>query len=340
MPQIADVFSNRELLSFVGNLERKPYLGQMLFPEEKHDGLDFSMIMGASSLPVAAAVHAFDTESVIRQREISTQDIELLLIKNKVMLKEKDLIVINYPTFDDRTRQAIKRVYNDTKHMVDGVDSTIEAMRMEALATGKVVISENNLNLTIDYQVPDTNQETLSGTGLWSDANSKPLEDIQRWNLELDSPANRAVTTNKVLMTMLSNPSVQTAVSGVLGKVPTKVDVNNYLMAQGLPQIATYDEKYRVLKSDGTYIKKRYYPENHFTMIPEGSMGQTLFGPTAEERRMLQDPSVEVTMVGNVLAMVYEENLDPVSTWTKAVATAIPTFTQAHNVFQAVVTEG
>lgn len=340
MPQIADVFSNKELLSFTGNLERKPYLGQMLFPEEKHDGLDFSMIMGASNLPVAAAVHAFDTESVIRQREISTQDIELLLIKNKVMLKEKDLIVINYPSWDARTNQAIKHVYNDVKNMVDGVDSKIEAMRMEALATGKVVISENNLNLTIDYQVPATNQETLSGAGLWSNADSKPLEDIQRWNLELDSPATRAVTTNKVMMTLLANASVQVAVTGVTGKVPTKVELNNYLVAQGLPQIATYDEKYRMLKSDGTYEKKRYFPENHFTMIPDGDMGQTLFGPTAEERRILQDPSINVSTIGNVLAMVYEENLDPVSTWTKAVATAIPAFTQAHNVFQAIVTEG
>ena len=40
-------------------------------------------------------------------------------------------------------------------------------------------------------------------------------------------------------------------------------------------------------------------------------------------------------MVGNVLAMVYEENLDPVGTWEKAVATALPSFAAADEVFQA-----
>lgn len=340
MPQIADVFSNKSLLAFVENLEPQSYVGEMLFPEEKQPELDFRMIMGASNLPVAAAVHAFDTESVIRQREISTQDISLLLIKNQIQLKEKDLIVIGMPTYDARTKQAIKYVYNDVKNMVEGVRSRIEAMRMEALATGKVTIKENNLNLTIDYQVPAENQETLSGTGLWSNAASKPLEDIQRWNLALDTPATRAITTNKVLMALLNNPSVQLAVTGVTGKVPTRVELNNYLGAQGLPQIASYDDKYRFLKSDGTYEKRRYFPENHFTMIPDGDMGTTLYGPTAEERRILEDPSVDVSMVGNILAMVFERDLDPVGTWTKAVATAVPAFTQAHNVFQAVVTEG
>ncbi|MEG0451276.1 MAG: major capsid protein, partial [Lysinibacillus sp.] len=72
-----------------------------------------------------------------------------------------------------------------------------------------------------------------------------------------------------------------------------------------------------------------------FVMFGDGAMGETLFGPTAEENRLTRDPSIETSKIGNVLAMVYEENVDPVSTWTKAVATAIPSFPAADEVFQA-----
>ncbi|MEG0450946.1 MAG: major capsid protein, partial [Lysinibacillus sp.] len=87
--------------------------------------------------------------------------------------------------------------------------------------------------------------------------------------------------------------------------------------------------------ANGTYSTHRYFPVNSFVMFGDGAMGETLFGPTAEENRLTRDPSIEISKIGNVLAMVYEENVDPVSTWTKAVATAIPSFPAADEVFQA-----
>ena len=101
--------------------------------------------------------------------------------------------------------------------------------------------------------------------------------------------------------------------------------MNIYLRQLKLPVIATYDEQYRKQDSKtGKYSNHRYFPEDKFVMLPSGELGHSIFGPTAEEIRLQRDPSIDISMVGNVLAMVYEENLDPVSTWTKAVATALP----------------
>jgi hypothetical protein len=119
------------------------------------------------------------------------------------------------------------------------------------------------------------------------------------------------------------------------GRVASRGEFNNFLSTHELPAIATYDAKFRKQEKSGLYTQHRYFPNNSFVMFNDGILGETLFGPTAEETRLTRDPSIDTTKVGNVLAMVYEENLDPVSTWTKAVATALPSFPAADEVFQA-----
>ncbi len=103
----------------------------------------------------------------------------------------------------------------------------------------------------------------------------------------------------------------------------------------GYPVIRTYDEKYKVQEANGKYTTKKYFPENKFAMFNDDLLGETLYGPTAEETRLTRDPAVDTTLVSNVLASVYDETRDPVGTWTKAVATALPSFAAADEVFQA-----
>ena len=73
-------------------------------------------------------------------------------------------------------------------------------------------------------------------------------------------------------------------------------------------------------------------------MMPGEELGETIYGPTAEEIRLQRDPSIEMDLIGNILAMVYEEGNDPVSTWEKAVATALPALKCADELFQATIT--
>ena len=94
-------------------------------------------------------------------------------------------------------------------------------------------------------------------------------------------------------------------------------------------------KKYRKQGANGKYTVHRYLPEDAFVMFPDYPLGETLYGPTAEEIRLINDPTTKIEEVGNILAMVYEEGKDPVATWEKAVATAVPTFPYADEVFQA-----
>lgn len=336
MASILELFNQKEILNYQQNREYPALLGETLFPEVKKQSLEFDMIKGGGSLPVAASVHAFDTEAEIGSREASKMAIELALIKRKMQLKEKDIIAIESPRNAVEKEYLMKNVFNDIDVLTAGVRARVEAMRMEVLSTGKVTLNENGLDMVVDYGVPEDNKEALSGTHLWTAETADPLEDLFRWKASAGAGANRALTSSAVLSALLRHPKI---VGSLFGKdsarVATRADLNAFMQQHDLPTIAVYDDQYRKQEKNGLYTKHRYFPKNAFVMFGEGTLGETLYGPTPEESRLVRDPSVNQSQIGNVLAMVYEENLDPVSTWTKAVATAMPSFPTADEVFQA-----
>lgn len=336
MPAITDLFKQNEILNYVRDREYPELLGETLFPERKTPSLTFDQITGGSRIPIAASVHDFDTETEIGSREGGKQELELTLIKRKLPLKEKDIIAIENPRTQAEQEYLISRVYNDVDVLVAGVRARIEAMRMEMLATGKITVKENHLDLDVDYHVPTEHQEALTGTAMWTDAASDPLADIERWIDALDSAPTRALTSRKIYRALARHPKIIAAIFGKdSGRVVSQGDLDAFMEQHNYPIIRTYDEKYKEQQKDGKYLTKKYFPENRFVMFNDEELGETLYGPTAEETRLTRNPAVDTNLVGNVLACMYEENLDPVATWTKAVATGLPSFAAADEVFQA-----
>lgn len=337
MANILELFNQKEMLTYLQNREYPALLGESLFPEVKRQSLEFEQIKGSKRTPVVASVHAFDSEAEIGSREASKQALELALIKRKIQMSEKDIVAMENPRNAAEQQYLMQNVFNDVDVLVAGVKARVEAFRMEALANGKIVLNENGLtNVQVDYGVPEENQEALSGTGAWTDESSDPIGDLERWADQLDGMATRALTSKKVLNSLMRHPKIVAALFGTGSqRVATRQDLNAFLQQHDLPIIGVYDNKYRKQNANGSYTAQRYFPENKFVMFGDGALGETIYGPTAEEVRLTRDPSIQTQNIGNVLAMVYEENLDPVSTWTKAVATALPSFPSADEVFQA-----
>ncbi|WP_340034031.1 major capsid protein [Paenibacillus sp. FSL H3-0302] len=338
MPNVLELFNQREILNYLGNRQYPALLGETLFPEVKHESLEFDQIKGAGMIPVIASVHAFDSEAEIDSREGSKQAMELALIKRKRQMKEKDIIALENPRTSAEQQYLMKRVYNDVDALTAGVRARVELMRMEATSSGTVTLNENGLNLTLDYKVPANHKQILSGSDVWSDPDSDPFTQLQDWYATLGTKPKRALTSAAALSALLRHPKVIGALFGNnAARVATRLDLNAFMTQLELPTIATYEEVYKKQKADGTYEQLRYFPQNKFVMLPDGPLGETIYGPTAEEIRLARDPNIDITKVGNVLAMVYEDGKDPVSTWTKAVATALPSFPAADEVFQATV---
>ena len=336
MPTIMELFTQNEVLSYVRDREYKPLLGETLFPERKQPSLKLDQLSGGSRIPIAASIHDFDTEAEIGSRIANKQELELSLIKRKMQLKETDIIALENPRTPAEQAYVVGQVYNDIDSLVQGVRARVEAMRMEVLAAGQVTVKENGLNFTLDYHVPDEHKEALTGTNVWTNENSDPLADIERWIDALDTKPTRALTSRKIYRALATHPKIIAAIFGKdSGRVVSQSDLDAFMETHGYPVIRTYDEKYKVQEANGKYTTKKYFPENKFAMFNDDLLGETLYGPTAEETRLTRDPAVDTTLVSNVLASVYDETRDPVGTWTKAVATALPSFAAADEVFQA-----
>nr|DAM85403.1 MAG TPA: major capsid protein [Caudoviricetes sp.] len=339
MPKsVLELFNQKEVLNYLKDRKYPAMLGEELFPEVKRQSLEFDMLTNGSKTPVIASVHGFDTESEIGQREAEKMAIELALIKRKMQLKEKEIIALESPRNEAERAYLMRNVYADFDALVESIKARIEAMRMEIVATGKVTLDENNLDAAIDFGVPAENKATNVD---WSAETSNPINDMITWKNQLDTAPARVLTSTTVLSKILANKNV---VNALFGKDSTRIasvgELNNYLAQLGLPKIYTYDAKYRKLEANGTYTKHRYFPENAFVMMPGEPLGETIYGPTAEEIRLQRDPSIDIRTVGKILAMMYEEGTDPVSTWEKAVATALPALKCADELFQATINIG
>lgn len=333
MNGILDIFTQKGIIDYLKDRVFPTYMGTELFPEEKRDELKFDELSEGSDIPVIASVHAFDAEAEIGTREAQERSMELALIKRKMQLKEEEIIKILHPRTNQEKKRLLNKVYGDIDNLVMSINARVELMRMEIIAKGTVTLEENDLTAVLDYGVPD---EHRAANVDWDKEGSDPISDIMTWYNKLGTKPKRVITSNTVLAKLTRHPNVVAALYGNGAKrVATVGELNTYLESLGLPKIYTNDETYRKQLSNGKYEVRRFFPENCFSMIPGENLGKTIYGPTAEEVRLSTDPSIDVETIGNILAMIYEEGTDPVSTWEKAVATALPSLGCADKIFQA-----
>lgn len=336
---IAELFSQKDVLDYVRDRQYPALLGDTLFAPRRVQTLKLDQVYAGNRTPVIAHVSAFDSEAEIGSRQASKQALELALIKRKLPISEEDLIALQNPRTAAEADYLQNRVYNDIDNLVQAVLARAEKMAMDALATGKVSVVDQDTKKTalFDYQVPKEHQAdlTVKGGMTWDDPTADPIADITDWSDKMDVTATRVLTSRKIYRLLTRNASVLKAVYGTSTRALGQADFDAFMQAQGLPVIRTYDNKYLDKDDKGKWANYRYFPEDAFVMMPDDQPGEKLFGPTPEEIGLADDPSVQKQAIGNVFATIYRETKDPVGTWEKATAVALPSFPGAEEVFQA-----
>lgn len=339
MPKLEDVFNQKEIIDYFKEKPQSPMLGDGLFTPRKIQDIEFDMILGSNEKPVTAECYAFDTPTKIASRNAIQKGVQALaLIKRKTQITEKELIKINTPRTQAELTQAVSKLYNDAENVRTGVYVRAEAMRMELISTGKIKIEENGVKVEIDYDIPAGNQMAFN----WKASTAKPLDDLVTLADAVEDECGirptRALTSRKVARAICNNASVRKAVLGVNSdKIVTLAALNELLVQMDLPQIATYDEKYRKETSTG-YTTERYFPEDKISMFGDGELGETIWGLTAEEVDLIGAGKMETAeMIGEVFVGTYKD-VDPVAHYTKASATCLPTLPHGEEVGIATIT--
>lgn len=349
VPTIFDLVNAREVASFwiEKNENRIPYLGETLFPAEKQLGLDLSWFKGAEGLPVMLKPSAFDAKATVRDRIGLTKiETEMPFFRESMRVGEKDRQELNKLSAagNQYLQPLLNRIYDDAGNLIDGALVVSERMRMQLLSTGKISVSAtvdgNRVAYDYDYKFPNKHKATLSGNDAWSDTeNSRPVENIQEWQdtIEDDFGARptRAICTRKTWNYLLRNKSIRLDMNPAGGQniILTDSMLQQYLEAKLGIRVAVYNKKFSL---NGT--PTLFYPDDYFTLIPDGTLGRTWYGTTPEESDLMSGATeAQVQIVNTGVAVTTIKEPHPVNVMTIVSEIVLPSFEAIDGVFIAKV---
>lgn len=318
--------------------EAIPTLGEKAFPAKKQLGLKLAFIKGAAGLPVVLRASAFDTEATLRERmNVTLNEEEMPFFKEAMVVKEHDrqqLNLIAQTGNQALTNTITKGIFDDTTRLLSGAKARLEAMRMQVLATGKIAIISNGVARDIDYGVSKTNKGSVKTA--WSDPDANPLEDISQ---AIDKLSETGAKPEVIILNSKTFGEIKKAKSTLLAIKPlaptganvTTREVTEYLETELGVKVAFENGTYK----DDDGVTKKFYPDGHVTLAPNGALGNTVFGTTPEESDLMggNTDSTKVSIVETGIAVTTIKHADPVNVETKVSMIALPSFERLDEVY-------
>lgn len=324
-----------------------------LFGDEHTDNLVayWQSIAAEYQIPVMAQFHGFDTEAQKTFRTpVDTHNIEKGLIKVKMNQSERLRELTRSGVQGD---QAIyDYVMNDGLRLADQVVTRTKVAKNELLATGKVTIKENDLDLTVEYGVPDTHLELSLdfGAGAQTDIPSQ-LQHIIDIATDAGITITGMVLPRSVLTKFRQNLAIQKAINGALGAeaLVRRTALDAYLSEEfGINTIITNDLTYATpngFDANGRpkIIQHRYFPQDKVTFFGTnagGRIGTGLWGDPPElEAANAFSGGVGASSESPYVYISQWAETDPAVLWTKASALFMPVLYNPQALYVATVTE-
>ena len=295
-------------------------------------------------IPVMAQFHSFDVETQKTIRvPVDVHNIEKGLIKVKIDQSERLRALINRGVVSEQS--LYNRVLRDGYNLSEQVFTRSKVAKNELLATGKVTIKENGLNLTVDYGVPEShlNKRLYLGQG-------NLAEQLLTLKAEAETagkPITGIYTSSIVWNKMRQDKSLQKLINGSLaeGLLLKDADLRSYLASEiGITRVLLNDATYSLplkMGEDGRPITtvKKYYPTDRITFFSAtNKLGDGLWGdpPEVSAAKFMEVSGSEVSPY--VFVSQYAEN-DPAVVWTKASALFMPVLYDPDSIYVATVVD-
>ena len=319
-----------------------------LFGDDKTDNLvaKWQSIANEYQIPVMAQFHGFDTEAQTTFRvPVDNHNIEKGLIKVKINQSERMRALLRAGVRND---EMFDYVVNDGIRLADQVVTRTKVAKNELMATGKVTIKENNLDLTVDYGVPAEHTAFTLDLAQNADVASQ-IQTIIDYATDKGVTITGMLTSKKNVTKMRNNQYLQTAINGNIGAgaLIRQNALEDYLSDEfGIDTIITNDLTYgasSVIGADSRPVitTARYYPQNKVTFFatnPGGKMGIGLWGNPPEVDAGQYEKVSASGQSPYVYIMQWMEK-DPAVLWTKASSLFMPVLYNPQSLFIATVQE-
>lgn len=298
-----------------------------------------------------AKYRSWDTPTPIGKRSASLEvkRVSLPPLGQKLIVGEYERIRLE--TIRQNTNGPfVEQAYQDTTTNAVAVRTAVERARAQLLSTGQVQIPFGDQVLSVDYGVAAGNMN-VAPAKLWSDPTADVFGDLGTWweayatgtltglnpvpNPDGQYPG-RILTSRRVLNALRNNTSFIRALfpNAVVDSGQTRLTrqaLNDAMTEEGYPTFEIYETKI-----GGT----RLIPDNLVILMPTdpNQLGDTTWGLTAEALELVGSNAVDFTIeeAPGIVACQLKED-DPVSIWTKANATVLPTLKRPDLLFVAAV---
>lgn len=327
--RLTDVFSAEAIAVRQSSnpANQMPFIGQAFFPNKKKMGNDLKWIKTHRGLGIAMKPSALDSMATIRPRE-GFQAIyqEMPFFRESMTIKEQDLAEIQRAreSDDPYLNEVLSHIYDDVNRLVNGANISVERMRMNLLApiNGDMKLTigmADNTLYSYNYDADGSwkakrYMEISNGSDKWDKpTTAKPLNDIKEAKNSLASDgvaATYAVMTSKTFNYLVACDQIKNAMITIPGRVIDIIDDNTvkevFKRVTGLIPIIN-DGKFK--DYDGS--DKGFFPDDYVSIVGSGVLGSTWYGMTPEERTLMGDPKVDVTVLDNGVAVAVQTIYGP-----------------------------
>lgn len=346
MALIFDLVDPQELQGFVrataDEINQNRFTLSQFLPNIDNDDISWRAFLGERSDEDVASVTTWDVEAPIGKRQGVRRILgELPPIKKKIRLGEEERLRLR-ALERGNNQQIIDQIYDDAAKMARAVAARVEQLRGEALVKGKLEIrdiSADGIGVNVDVNFGRAAGHTNVAPAIpWSTtATATPVLDENTWietyEDENDIRPAFALTSPKVVRNLALNAQYRSlaAVNGVTPAILGLSQINGIRAVYDLPPIVTYDVKVKV-----NGVATRVIAEDAFIYLPPADepLGRTLFGPTPEALELVEARQIDGEQLIGLTAVV-EKTTDPVATWTKATAVALPVLVNPNLTFHA-----
>ena len=314
---------------------RKPYLGEELFPSKQKLGLSIKWIKGSQGLPVVLKPSAYDVAAKKRDRiGFDKLNMDMPFFKESTYIDEelrqelnKVLETGNQAYIDS----IMNQVFNDTTNLLEGAAAQRERMRMMALTTGKISMKANGQNYDYDYSIPDNHM--VDSSKAWSDPTATIIDDIRDLMDLIEDETGvrpeRAVCSRKTFGYIRKNNEIRQAILGSDATAPVSdTKILDYIMDELKLDVVVYNKKAKDEK--GTEFQ--YVADDTFVIFPQGKLGTGWFGTTPEQSDLMAGSAANVSITDTGVAVTTSKKVDPVNVETKVSMIYLPSFETADQV--------
>lgn len=281
---------NAENLNKYYAAKKKDDFSELLFPRAFSNDFSIHSLSGYDGSAAQVLQQSeLDADVNFRDFEIKSENLgDKLFFREAIKLNEhqrKSLLEVLNTKNERYIQSYAERLYETfagEKGFLSSVQAISKYMTGQLLSKGTVTtVQGSGQAKLIDYKIPDSMKETLTGTATWDKPTSKPIEDLLRWKEALEDASGEAglAVMNRATFLLLKNNE---SIKKELNKM-TNVFVNDDLVKALVEKttgliVVVWNDKVAYKDATGT-TKKTVMADNVVSIIPDHALGVMEYGP-------------------------------------------------------------